>query len=194
MRCDEVQPLQGVYMDSELDARTSLEIEQHLKGCQECWRIFMQAQQFEHWLKAGLNRSQPSSFCWEKTAEAVRAVLAPLGPNGAPQVSFFRGKPAISSLAARLRAAWKQSPWTWTALAAAWMAILCLNTAAKESSTPVLARQRAPSTSELRFALKQRERLMADLTFFVTDQSVPNKTKASSPGPRSERRPKTLNT
>ena len=181
-------------MDSELDARTSLEIEQHLKGCRACNRIFVEAQRFEDWLKSGLNRRQPLSFCWEKTEQAVRLTCAPTRENETPKARPPERKSITTFFRARVSATWNRSPLTWTALAAIWIVILCLNTAAKQSSPPVLAQQRAPSTSELRFALKQKARLMAELTFFASDQLQPNETKASPPRPRSERRQNTLNT
>ena len=43
MKCDEAQTLHGPYLDSELDAKTSLEIQQHLKMCPACARLFAEA-------------------------------------------------------------------------------------------------------------------------------------------------------
>jgi len=43
MKCDEVQTLHGPYLDSELDAKNSLEIQQHLKTCPGCARLFAEA-------------------------------------------------------------------------------------------------------------------------------------------------------
>ena len=50
------KPLQGPYLDSELDAKTTLEIEQHLAGCPACARLFAEEQKLEARMKAGLNR------------------------------------------------------------------------------------------------------------------------------------------
>ena len=194
MRCDEVQPLQGAYLDSELDPRASLEIEQHLKGCPECNRIFVEAQRFEAWLKSGLNRRQPPSFCWEKTEQAVRRTCPPVGQNETSKAQLPEWKSVRIFFAERLSATWNRSPLAWTALAATWLVILCLNTIAKEGSPRILAQQTSPSTSELRFALKQKARLMAELMFFSSDQSLPNQTKASPARPRSEWHRNTLNT
>ena len=64
MRCDEVQSLQGPYLDSELDARTSLEIEQHLKACPECARLFAEEEKLEARIKAGPEpRAKNASVC-----------------------------------------------------------------------------------------------------------------------------------
>ncbi len=44
MKCDEVQTMHGPYLDSELDAKTTLEIEQHLAACPACARLFAEEQ------------------------------------------------------------------------------------------------------------------------------------------------------
>ena len=40
MKCNEVRNLVLGYLDSELDARTSQEIQLHLQSCPECAQIF----------------------------------------------------------------------------------------------------------------------------------------------------------
>jgi len=40
MNCHEIQSLTGPYLDSELDAKTSLGIQQHLAACPACARRF----------------------------------------------------------------------------------------------------------------------------------------------------------
>ena len=47
MKCDEVQTMQGPYLDSELDAKTTLEIEHHLAVCPACAHLFAQEQKLE---------------------------------------------------------------------------------------------------------------------------------------------------
>ena len=71
MRCEEVQSLHGPYLDSELDARTSLEIEQHLKSCPDCARLFAEEQKLEARLKAGLTRGSRTPALWEQIERAV---------------------------------------------------------------------------------------------------------------------------
>ena len=40
MRCHEARNLLGPYLDSELDAKASLEVAQHLESCEDCARVF----------------------------------------------------------------------------------------------------------------------------------------------------------
>ena len=58
MRCEEVQSLHGPYLDSELEARSTLEIEQHLKSCPDCARLFAEEAEAggaaEGWPDAGV--------------------------------------------------------------------------------------------------------------------------------------------
>ena len=77
MKCDELQPLQGPYLDSELDARTSLEIEQHLKACPNCARLFAEEQKLAARLKAGLNRGQRTAALWDEIERSVAAAAQP---------------------------------------------------------------------------------------------------------------------
>jgi hypothetical protein len=73
-----------------------------------------------------------------------------------------------------------------------WVGIVGLNFAAREPDAPLMAGQQAPSASEMRFALKQKQLLMADLA--ATSEPAPaEKPKAAPPSPRSDRRNETLN-
>src|SRR3974390_2027681 len=108
MRCDEIQPLQGAYLDSELDARTTLEIQQHLKSCPECARLFSEEQNFEAWITCGLKQGQRSAALWEQTERAVRdAARSASRPQTSPRAAQ-RGEWAalFAPLASQLRAAW----------------------------------------------------------------------------------------
>ena len=76
MKCDEVQTLHGPYLDSELDARTSLEIELHLKACPHCARLFAEEERLEARIKAGLNQGDGI----HPNARGVRIIAARLAP------------------------------------------------------------------------------------------------------------------
>jgi len=193
MRCDEVQTMQGPYLDSELDAKTTLEIEQHLAGCPACARLFAEEQKLEARIMAGLNRGSRTASLWAQIErEVANASSASRSRPPAPVPQPDGWPAALGSLVAHLRAGWRASRWAWTGLAVAWVVILTLNLSAREPETTVEARQELPSASEMRLALKQKHLLMAELA--LTPEPVPaNKPKPAPPSPRSDRFKETLN-
>jgi len=58
MKCYEAQALQGLYLDSELDPIGTLKIEQHLKSCPDCARLFAEEQRLDRSLRTALSRGQ----------------------------------------------------------------------------------------------------------------------------------------
>jgi hypothetical protein len=73
-----------------------------------------------------------------------------------------------------------------------WVGILALNLTAREPDAPRMAGQQMPSASEMRFAFKEKQLLMAELA--ITSEPVPaEKPKAAPPSPHSERRNETVN-
>ena len=40
MRCEDVEPLLHGYLDGELDLVRNLEVEQHMKGCSTCTKVY----------------------------------------------------------------------------------------------------------------------------------------------------------
>jgi anti-sigma factor RsiW len=194
MKCEEVRSLHGPYLDSELDAKNSLEIERHLAACPACARLFAEAKKLDARLMAGLNRGPRTAPLWEQIEGSVTAVAAS-GSRPRPTATVTQpvGWPAVLvALGTQLRAGWRTSRWAWSGLAAAWVVILTLNFAGRESDAPLVAGQAVPSASEIRFALKQNHLLMAELA--LTSEPAPaDKPKAAPPRPRSDRRNETLN-
>jgi len=194
MKCNEVQTMQGLYLDSELDAKTTLEIEQHLAGCPACARLFAQEQKLEARIKAGLNRGESTGAFWDQIERSVvGAALATGRTRPSNRVSQPAGwRDVLSAFSEQLQAGWRRSRWAWSGLAAAWVVILVLDFTAREPDTTLVAGQRVPTLSEMRLAWKQKERLMAELA--VTIELAPaDKPKPASPSPRSDRRNGTLN-
>jgi anti-sigma factor RsiW len=191
MKCDELQPLQGPYLDSELDARTSLEIEQHLKSCPNCARIFAEEQKLEARLKGGLNAGQRTPALWD---EIERSVAGASRPRQSPSEGRLTGGQSILAvLGAQLQAGWGRSRWAWAGLGAAWVVILALNLAAREPDAPLVAGKQLPLAAEVRFAVQQKQLLMADLAA-LSEPAPTEKAKAVPPSPRSERQHGALNT
>ncbi len=195
MKCDEVQPLQGPYLDSELDARTALEIEQHLKSCPECAGLFAEGQELDARLRVGLNCGQKTTALWEAIERSlVAGARASHRPPTSPSHSEpVRWPPLLSAVGRQIQLGWRRAPWAWSGLAAIWAVILALNVTAREAEPPLVAGNRLPAASEVRFAVKQKQLLMAGLAF-TSELTPADKLKAVPPSPRSDRRRETLNT
>ena len=195
MRCEEVQTLRGPYLDSELDARTTLEIEQHLKSCPGCTRLFAEEQELEARLKAGLDRGLRTPALWEQIEGSVVAAATAAARSGHPtRVSPPAGWQALlAALGDQLQAALRRSPRAWAGLAAVWGVILVLDLTGREPNTRLEVGQGAPSVTEMRFAWQQKQLLMADLAF-ITEPAPVNKSKPAPPRPHSHRQTDNLNT
>jgi hypothetical protein len=195
MKCDEFQTLYGPYLDSELDARTSLEIEQHLKACAECARLFAEEEKLEARIKAGLKQGARTPALW---AQIERGLVGDSTQRrkgmqrNAEEMNPLRLTASLwVSALTQLRAGWQSSRWAWAGLAAVWAVILVLNSAAREPNPPLVAGQDLPSASEMLVALKQKDLLMAELAFSSEPAAKP---KPAPPSPRSDRRRATFNT
>ena len=194
MKCDEVQTMLEPYLDSELDARTALEIQQHLNACAECARNFSEEEKLEICMKAALNRGTKTAELWERIDKAVLAtaqshtVATPiLGHHG-------RFDAFASDVLQALRACCGHSRFTWTALGAVWVLILFLNFSNRQPSATTLAVQQPPPATQMRFALKQQKLLLADLIFSSESGTVtPRESRHTLPSPRSERNQQNLN-
>ena len=195
MKCDEAQTLHGLYLDSELDTKTSLEIEQHLKACPECARLFAEEEMLEARIKAGLKQGARTPAMWAQIERGVvgDSTQRRREPQRGAEGSFSLRSSAFLCVSAlnQFRAAWQRSRWAWAGLAAVWVVILVLNSAAREPNPPLVAGQDLPSASEMRVALKQKDLLMAELAFFSEPAAKP---KPVPPSPRSDRRRATFNT
>lgn len=66
MRCHEAKNLAGPYLDSELDAKTSYEIEQHLESCPDCARVFNTERELDTRMFAALRRGEKTAAMWQR--------------------------------------------------------------------------------------------------------------------------------
>src|SRR5712692_9310138 len=73
MKCAEVRKFVRLYLDSELDARNSFEVEQHLESCAECAGLFEAEKKFDDRLGRFLRGDQATRALWER----VEAQIAP---------------------------------------------------------------------------------------------------------------------
>jgi anti-sigma factor RsiW len=171
-----------------------LEVEAHLKSCPDCARLLAEGRSLETRLKAALNQGPRTAAVWEQIEQCV-TTAASSSQQSLP--SHRVAQPAApravwSALGEQLMAAWRRSRWAWAGLGAVWLVILVLNGSAQESDARVAAGQGAPSLSEMRFAWKQKQLLMADLA--VTSEPAPAAKPAAAPSrPRSQRANETPN-
>lgn len=73
MKCAEVRKLAQLYLDSELDAKTSLEVEQHLELCAECAGLFEAEEKFDERLGKALGKGERTVALWK----AIEARIEP---------------------------------------------------------------------------------------------------------------------
>jgi anti-sigma factor RsiW len=72
MKCNEIRNLVLPYLDSELDARTSQEIQLHLQSCAECAEIFACEEKFNERLFGVLSAGQMTPELWERIEAKLR--------------------------------------------------------------------------------------------------------------------------
>jgi anti-sigma factor RsiW len=78
MKCAEVRKLVRLYLDSELDAKNSFEVEQHLESCAECAGLFEAEKKFDERLGRFLRRGPATRALWEK----IESQIAPSRSHG----------------------------------------------------------------------------------------------------------------
>ncbi|MBU6400429.1 MAG: zf-HC2 domain-containing protein [Verrucomicrobia bacterium] len=72
MKCHEIRNLALAYLDSELDAKTSQEIQLHLQSCGECAQLFEREEKFNECLSKVLGVGQPTPALWEEIESRLR--------------------------------------------------------------------------------------------------------------------------
>jgi anti-sigma factor RsiW len=191
MNCDEFRSLHDAYLDSELDAKTTLEIQQHVATCAECARLFATEAKLEARLMAGLRQGQRTAPLWEQVEQQVAAAAkfaaAPRPLPLAPRPSGW-----LSTLNSQLSTLLWPHPKAWAGLAAVWVLIFAVNFASRETTPGLEARQVKVLTTETVRSLKQREQLLAEVSGLPENREA-GRPKAMPPRPRTERRNELLN-
>lgn len=72
MKCNEIRNLALAYLDSELDAKTSQEIQLHLQSCAECGELFAREEKFNERLFGVLRVGQSTPALWEQVESRLR--------------------------------------------------------------------------------------------------------------------------
>lgn len=135
MSCDETQALIGPYLDSELDVRTTGEIQQHLGACPACARALAAEQHTLARLSAALRRGEPTPTLWDQAEQLVRkAARADAATTAETSRADLEPEPDIPQRARVRQPAqcwWRTwlwpSPQFYGVVAAVWACILALN-------------------------------------------------------------------
>jgi len=129
-----------------------------------------------------LQRQSPRQLPSDWRADILRAAHAAASPR-------LSNRP--SSILHQLSSFLWPHPRAWAGLAAVWLAIFALNLSARDAS-PRTAQRSAPPSPDSLVALRQQERLLAEL---IGSPEISNAEEPRRPGraPRSERRDGILN-
>jgi anti-sigma factor RsiW len=186
MNCDELQTLHGAYLDSELDARTTLEIQRHFAVCPDCSRAFAWEAELDAQIAAGLKRGRRTARLWDQIEQSVVAVAETKSrAERAPEVP--------------LRMPWWRellwpSPQAWAGLAALWIVMLGASFITGEPANLAEGRQAAVPSRELRQVLRQQQQQMLAELGGVPEKLIRKQPDLSAPQPRSERQSQLSNT
>ena len=185
MTCSEVHQLSGAYLDSELDAKTTGEVQQHLLVCVDCARAFAADARLDAQVLAGLTSGQRSVALWEHIEAQVMSAAPPAARAGPPAT--------ISQPVVWWRELLWPCPQAWAGLAAVWVLVVAVNFATPESKPGFEARRVTPPSPQMRQVLKEQKQMLAELGE-LPEKLETNHSKRSSPQPRSQRREHLLNT
>lgn len=98
MKCSEARKLLEPYLDSELDAKNSLEVEQHLGLCTECAGLFDAEKNFGDRISSALRKGDRTPALWAAVESRVRPAQR--------VVSILRWPLAAAAAVALLVAIW----------------------------------------------------------------------------------------
>ncbi|HOB99554.1 MAG TPA: zf-HC2 domain-containing protein [Verrucomicrobiota bacterium] len=154
MKCDQIQSLAGPYLDSELDVRTTGEIQDHLAACPDCARAFATQQQAEARLAAALQQGHATPALWERIEQSVRqaararaaAVTAPSPTDLAVQASTASRDRTRQPGQSWWRTWLWPSPRFYAGVAAVWICIFALNLLT--GNLPEVVHRSAPQQSQ----------------------------------------------
>ncbi|MBE7503133.1 MAG: zf-HC2 domain-containing protein [Verrucomicrobiales bacterium] len=147
--CRDVETLLGPYLDSELDAKTSLEVSLHLKACPACAARVAEEAAWQQKLKVALNEGPLAPGLWPPIEARVRSARPPT----------LVARVADAAAPARHWRYWLwPSPRLYAGLAAVWTLILGVQLSTRDPGPAGGA-----FTSESRTALIEQRHLLAEL-------------------------------
>ncbi len=72
MKCTEARKLLLLHLDSELDAQSALEVEQHLESCAECAGLFDAEKKFGDRIASALRKGESTPALWTTVGSRIR--------------------------------------------------------------------------------------------------------------------------
>jgi hypothetical protein len=123
MNCFEIESLLGMYLDSELDARNTREIQIHLENCPLCARKLKTEQALDQQLRSRLKANPKTQGLWEREHRFVLDMLASVHP--ADEDASLRDHRLLDW--AWFRELFWPSPKYYLGLAALWIFLLAVN-------------------------------------------------------------------
>lgn len=91
MKCSEARKLLQPYLDSELDAKNSLEVEHHLASCAECAGLFEAEKKFGDRISSALRKGERTPALWTRVESRIQPTQR--------IVSIFRWPLAVATTA-----------------------------------------------------------------------------------------------
>ncbi len=88
MKCGEVRKLARLYLDSELDSMTTLEVEQHLESCDECAGLFEVEEKFDGRLGEALREGERTVALWKGIEARIQSTNTPTHSNASTLQRF----------------------------------------------------------------------------------------------------------
>ncbi len=184
MKCEDLLPLQGAYLDSELDAKTSLEIQQHLATCPDCARSFSADANLEARIVGSLKRGQRTAALWEQIEQRITTAA---GAESRPRRTERSSIPVTW---------WRELLWpnpqAWAGLAALWVMMLVISLFAHEPATVAGAQKATQPSPQLRQLLREQKQMLAELGG-VAEQLGAERPGRVAPQPRSQKREQLIN-
>lgn len=191
MNCDDLSPLMDAYLDSELDPRTAMEIQDHLSGCRRCNAAFARAAQFDRQLGSVLQCGDRTPSLWDAIECRLQAGAT---PDPVPSRPIPRaGQPDVKAAEPWWRFWLWPSPRSYAALAAVWVVLVAIALSNGETATaPKLSAttRSSPPSAAMNLVLAQQHRLRAELldpsgTTTAPKRPVPPQSRTrSGPGTR----------
>lgn len=152
--CEQLMAWSGAYLDSELDTRTTLQVQQHLASCPHCAARFAAESRWHQGLAKVLGRTPQDPALWGGIERRVA------GSEPEPPVAV------MPDTAEEDPQSWRfwlwPSPRAHLGLAAVWAGLLLLH-GLGQANVPQTVRPAATASSQVLVALRDQRRLADEL-------------------------------